>query len=89
MTTATKLMFEKSSLSLEDILNQQRSRSDKIGIGCDHKKKHIEEEKSFKLPRKIEERLESHTNDSNNSNNSVKYHDQSRHDNKESQRPSF
>jgi hypothetical protein len=83
------LKFEKSSSALEDILNQQISPSDKTGIGYDHKQKHIEEEKSFKLPRKTEERPKSHTNGSKDSNSRVKDHDQSRHDKKASQRSPF
>jgi len=51
-TVATNLKFEKISSALEDILNQQISPSDKTSIRYDHKQKHIEEEKSFKLRRK-------------------------------------
>jgi hypothetical protein len=62
------LNFEKSSSTLEDILNQQISPNDNTCIGYDHKQNHIEEEKSFKLPRKTEEIPESHTNGSRDSN---------------------
>jgi hypothetical protein len=51
-TYATKLNFEKSSLALEDILNEKISPNEKTSIGYDLKKKHIEEENIFKLPRK-------------------------------------
>jgi hypothetical protein len=73
-TAATNLKFEKSSSAIQDILNEQRSPSDKTCIGYDHKQKHIEEEKSFKLPRKTEERPKIHTNGSNDSNSRVKHH---------------
>jgi hypothetical protein len=43
-------------------------------IGYDHKKKHIEEEKSFKLPINTKERPKSHTNGSKDSNSNVKDH---------------
>jgi hypothetical protein len=82
---STNLKFEKSSLALEEILNQQISLTDKIGIGYDNKQKHIEEEKSFKLPRKTEERPKSHTNGSKDSNRKVKDHDKSRQDKQASQ----
>jgi hypothetical protein len=80
MTASINLKFDKSSSSFEEILNQQISPSDKTGIGYDHKMKHIEEEKSFKLPRKTEERYKSHTDGSKDSNRILKDHDQSRHD---------
>jgi hypothetical protein len=71
------------------ILHQHKSPSDKTIIGYDHKHKDIEEEKSFKLPRKTEEIPKSHTNGSKDSNNRLKDHDQSRHDKQASQRPPF
>jgi hypothetical protein len=61
--------------------------SEKIRIGCDHKKKHIKEEKSSKLPRKTEERPKGHKNGVKDSNSRVKNHGQPRHDKQASQIP--
>jgi hypothetical protein len=88
-TFAKNLKFENISSALEDILNQQRYSSDKTDIVYDHKQKQIEEEKSFKLPRSIEERPKRHTNGSKDSYSILKYHDKSRHVKQESQRPPF
>ena len=43
MIVATNLKFEKSSPTLEEILHQQGSPSDKTSIGYDHNQKDIEE----------------------------------------------
>jgi len=55
-TAATNLKFEKSSSTLEDILIQQSSPSDKTGLGYDEQK-NIEESGSSESPvKKVEEK---------------------------------